>query len=240
MTVIYRTAGAWGAGLGANLTPANVDGNFWDHDSRIEALEDHTGEGVGISTFTISGNQLTVVMTDSTTRGPFALPSATWDFRGPWQPLTTYLALDVVTALTGLYLVTYPHTSASAFDPNANDGLGHNYYSPLIEFPPVPVLTVTVATFTPGLSYANSYIRMTNVSGCAVTIPNDATLNFAIGTELHFRAVANPSVTFEPMSGCFINFPEGYLNSIAVIGGTVTLKKVAADEWDAFGLLGLH
>jgi hypothetical protein len=76
MTITYRTAGAWGAGKGSNLTPAEVDGNFWDHEGRIAELEDSAPEPNNISNILVTGTQMTIVLEDATEFGPFTLPQA--------------------------------------------------------------------------------------------------------------------------------------------------------------------
>lgn len=74
MTIIYREDGAWGSGKGSNLTAAELDGNFYDLDGRVDALESYGVIGVGISNIVQDGTQLTVYLTDSSTVGPFTLP----------------------------------------------------------------------------------------------------------------------------------------------------------------------
>lgn len=138
MAIIYRTDGAWGAGKGANLVAAEVDGNFYDVDQRIVDLEGSMpAAAVGIAFFSVTGTNLfNVHMTDGTIQGPFALPEQVWNFRGDWLPTTVYAANDVVTANGSVYLVLVNHTSnAGAFDPDANDGAGHNYYGLLLTNP---------------------------------------------------------------------------------------------------------
>ena len=76
MTITYRTAGDWGAGKGANLTPAEVDESFYSVELRLEALENYPPSPVEITNITVSGSQLTFHLSDSTTYGPFTLPRA--------------------------------------------------------------------------------------------------------------------------------------------------------------------
>jgi hypothetical protein len=80
---IYRTAGAWGAGIGANLSAAQIDGNFWGHEERIEALETSAPEPNNISNILVVGTQMTIVLEDATEFGPFTLPQA------PFRPSVT-------------------------------------------------------------------------------------------------------------------------------------------------------
>jgi hypothetical protein len=134
MPIIYRTAGPWGAGKGANLVAGEVDGNFHDLDGRVGAVEDNIpAAAVGIAFFSVTPPNLFYVhMTNGTIQGPFALPQLAWNFRGEWTPSTVYSVNDVITANGSTYMVLINHTSASLFDPNANDGAGHNAYGLLL------------------------------------------------------------------------------------------------------------
>lgn len=136
MAIIYRTAGPWGAGKGANLVAGEVDGNFFDVDRRVTIVEDNMPAAAnGIAFFAVSGNQFYIHMTDGTIQGPFVLPQQAWNFRDEWAPATVYSANDIVTANGSVYLVLINHISASAFDPNVTDGAGHDYYGLLLTNP---------------------------------------------------------------------------------------------------------
>lgn len=69
MTTTYRTAGAWGAGKGANLTAAEVDTNFYGLEQRVGDLEGGiAGSGDNpMVDLTASGSTLTKFYADSTT-----------------------------------------------------------------------------------------------------------------------------------------------------------------------------
>jgi hypothetical protein len=229
----------WGAGKGSNLSPTEFDLNNWWLYEAILALQAHPENGVWISDFSVLGNQMTILMTDGTTRGPYSLPVTSFTFRGPWAATTGYSKFDLITSQGGLYQILIAHTSSTTFDPNATDGSGNNLYALWLAFPAVGVQTKSGATYEPILSDANTYMRMTyGGGGCIVTIPPESTVNFPVGTELHFRdATATGPVVFDAVSPVVINRVHGYLEQTAVPGATVTLKKVGADEWDIFGLL---
>ena len=136
MAIIYRTSGLWGAGKGANLVAAEVDGNFYDVDQRIVTLEDAIPDAANsIAFFSVTGSLFNVHMTNGTIQGPFALPQVTWNFRADWLPSTVYNANDVVSANGSTYLVLVNHVSALTFDAGANDGAGHDYYGRLLTNP---------------------------------------------------------------------------------------------------------
>jgi hypothetical protein len=133
MTISYRTAGAWGPGLGRNLTAAEGDGNFYDLDSRVGDLETNPPTPNDIASATVSGTQLSFTLVDGTVLGPLDLPILVWTWRGEWTPTTLYEVLDtfVVTG-TGLFMVLVDHTSAASFDPDAVDGDSNPLYYKLI------------------------------------------------------------------------------------------------------------
>jgi hypothetical protein len=129
----YRTAGAWGSGKGSNLTPYEVDLNFWSLDQRAAALEESDGRGVGIEAFHEHGNQLFVTLTNSVVLGPFDLPIQNWTAKGAWTPDTFYNQFDVVSFNGQLYLVMLGHTSPPVFDAGFNLGSGQDCYQLVLE-----------------------------------------------------------------------------------------------------------
>jgi hypothetical protein len=142
MPVVYRDNGTWGSGLLADLSAPDIDGNFWTLVSEIADIQATIGSGsyAGIDYFTIEGDQLYVTLTDHTTLGPYTFPTAAWD-AGPgpavqfWAASTAYAVNAVFQNDGSLYLVRYPDPGQPTFDPNANDGLGHNYFNLLLANP---------------------------------------------------------------------------------------------------------
>lgn len=134
--IIYRTTGPWGPGVGANLTAPQVDGNFYDISQRVQLIELNPALPVQISSFSAVGNQFFIHMSDGSVQGPLLLPEVRWFFRGVWVPNTSYAINDLITGPdSATYLVHFAHTSSTAFDPNASDGQGHQYYSLLMKTP---------------------------------------------------------------------------------------------------------
>lgn len=119
MTITYRTAGAWGAGKGSNLTPAEVDDNFFTLKGMVDDALTNPTPPVEIVNFEVSGTQFFVHMGDGAVFGPLPLPVAAFRFEEEWQPTHAYVVLDVFTvANSGMYLVLLNHTSGATFDPN--------------------------------------------------------------------------------------------------------------------------
>lgn len=139
VAITFRTSGAWGSGSGANLTAAQVDGNFYALKQAVEYIEDNPVEGVSVDAISQTGNTLTFHLTNGTTQGPFTLPPAAITFQGDWTPATPYVVGDIVADETGLYIVTYAHTSEATFDAGANSGSGADWYQLILSLA-APVL----------------------------------------------------------------------------------------------------
>lgn len=123
--IIYRTTGVWGAGKGSNLTPAEVDTNFYE---LVEALAAFTAQGpveiANIQIDTATG-ELVFIMEDATEyRVP--VPIAAFRWRGDWQDGTDYEPFDLFTANDGLYFVQQAHSTdtGSEFNPDAGNMQG--------------------------------------------------------------------------------------------------------------------
>jgi hypothetical protein len=119
VAILYRTAGAWGAGNGANLTPAQVDNNFWEVVGRLVDLETGAVASVNnILNISLVGTQLTVTMDDFSQFGPFTVPIAAFHWRGAWAVDTDYSELDLFYSTgSGVFMVLLDHTSdAYTFD----------------------------------------------------------------------------------------------------------------------------
>lgn len=168
MTLKYRTDGPWGTGEAADLPAADIDSNFWQLLQRIGALETVPQEAVGIEDFTVVGNQMTVNMTDGTTRGPYTLPVAQISFGGEWRPNTTYLTQTFLTNDGSLYWVLVNHTSAAAFDPGANDGAGHDYYGLVLA---KPIQPYDVGFFYSAELPGDASVLLRHTASRAITIP---------------------------------------------------------------------
>lgn len=168
----------WGVGIGMNLDAVDFDLNNWNFDQRLLALETATPpEAVGIDSFSfVGGNIMTIHMTDATTRGPFVIDVG-WLPQGIWLPSTAYIKNHLIVSPVGpyagnAYLVTWPHTSALAFDPEATDGLGHKLYGLLLPAAIPPVLANDLHIFVSGLM-TNNQLLLTYGSVRPWTLPTN-------------------------------------------------------------------
>jgi hypothetical protein len=126
VAITYHDDGPWGSGVHRDIVPSEIDGSFFYLDQKIDTLS--IGTPISIASFFVSGGSFYVTLTDGTQRGPFALPTASEHFRGPWNPSTAYAPDDIITNAGATYQVLFAHTSASTFIAGANDGMGHDYY----------------------------------------------------------------------------------------------------------------
>lgn len=252
-TNVYRTSGAWGDGKGSNLTPAEVDSNFWGLVQRLAALEDDPSEGVGIADFNVVGTSMTVLMSDGSTRGPFQLPAAIFRFSGEWTPGTSYQFMDVFIvneaggANNGLYWVLAPYeapdntTEADAvFDPtvtNTEDGALLQLILPGA-LPParLNIITVEDADVVLGDEDAGAYIRMKNGGEQSVIVDLQASTPYVVGDTFSVRQVLSGAVTIAGMdSSITITPPPGFTLTLRGPGASVALIYAGNDEWDASG-----
>jgi hypothetical protein len=181
MTIIFRTNGAWGTGKGSPLSKEEIDNNFWDHEGRIDEIETNPVQPTSIANITVSGSQMSVVLTDATVLGPYTIP------RAPFQPSR--------------------------------------------------VETLSATDYTLVITDENAYKRCTSNTAVTITIPPHSTVGFLVDAEITFRQCGAGPVTIVAGSGVTINGVFGFQNATLVPGAVITIKNVAANEWDILGLL---
>ncbi len=93
-------------------------------------------------------------------------------------------------------------------------------------------LVTTATSRTLALTDAWNYVRPATTGSITLTVPTNASVAFDIGTEITVRALGN--VTLAAASGVTLNAPSGGTLSMTA-RMTVTLKKVATDQWDVIG-----
>lgn len=198
MTITYRTTGAWGAGKGANLTPAEVDTNFHTLDQRVTAVETNPVEPVQIESITSSGSALTITMDNGDVYGPLALPSAAFVFRGDWAPSTAYTRNDIVVNGFTVYAIAVSHTSDATF--NASRTISG-----------VSVYRVMIDVMEPA-TYATQEVLLGGThTGIGFTTNTDGTVNatvdFTEGTEAYLDAVGS-AINIGSQSGISVVYDD--------------------------------
>jgi hypothetical protein len=239
MAFTYRTAGAWGAGKGANLTPVEVDQNFYQAEQRIAAVESDPSTPVGIAEIVVTGNSMTIILTDAQEFGPFELPIATIVWGGEWEPGEAYASATLFSVSTGpdagLYLVVLDgYEAGTEFDPDAFTTAGL-YLTKLYAIPTVGQMPLfeTATDYTALASHAGYYIRVNSASARDVTIETDLVGGYLDGSVYTFRQAGAGELTLVPAVGVTINTPETLTTRRQ--HSTVTIIKVGEDEWDLTG-----
>ena len=248
----YRTAGLWGAGIGANLSASDVDENFYNLVLRVADIEDNPQAAISIAEFSVAGTSLTIHMTDGSTRGPFVLPAAVFRFSGEWTPGTTYNFMDVFTytggtALDGLYWVIGSEyvapedaTEPAVFDPtveNTENGLILQLIMRgAMPQAVLPIQNITDSDVILGDEDAGAYLRLISDDPHSVFVDLDTNVPYTEGMTYGVRQIADGTVTIEAMdSGITINPPPGFTLSLRGPGASATVVYIGSNEWDATG-----
>lgn len=108
-----------------------------------------------------------------------------------------------------------------------------------VVFPSQFVLDAPDPTYNLTAANIASYVRCTNVAGCTINVADDATINFPLGTEISFRQCTSAAVILTHDTAVTLNVINGYLTKTGRQGAVISIKKVADDTWDVFGLLGV-
>lgn len=100
-----------------------------------------------------------------------------------------------------------------------------------------PNQTATVVSgtsdFTLSLSDLGIYKRVKKATAVTITVPDNATVAFPIGSQMNFIQTGDGAVVFAPAAGVTINSANTLATRKKFSG--VTLTKVAANEWDLIG-----
>lgn len=92
-----------------------------------------------------------------------------------------------------------------------------------------------VGNRTLALSDVDQYLQCTDTVNTTLTVPANATVAFPIDTIIHHRTAGAGKVTVTAATGVVLNPPFGQTLVTPGDGATISLKKVAADEWDVIG-----
>ncbi|MGF1631973.1 MAG: hypothetical protein ACFCUT_21055 [Kiloniellaceae bacterium] len=80
---------------------------------------------------------------------------------------------------------------------------------------------------------ADRYVRYTSGSAVTATVPPNASVAYAVGTKIHVHQAGAGKVTLAEGSGVTVNTPQTL--ALRAQHSTVTLVKVATNEWDLMG-----
>lgn len=97
------------------------------------------------------------------------------------------------------------------------------------------ILTDSTSAKTLALTDRGSWMRFTNATSMALTVPLNSAVAFAIGESLNGIQAAAGQVTITGSGGVTVNVPTGYLAKTRAQGAPFCLVKVATDTWDLIG-----
>lgn len=164
MTIRYRTTGAWGSGLGINLTPAQVDENFYTLVQDIAGLT--TGaDGVSVVNVTLVGSQLTFYLSDSTTLGPYTITT-------PSVPAVQTISASTVT-MDSTHLSKYNRCTSltgCTVTVGPDDGLPEGSESHWRQGPDCPAITFIEGDTGVVIRGVAGYSLGTDTDGAVVTL----------------------------------------------------------------------
>jgi hypothetical protein len=128
------TIGGLWTGVSRPLIAHEIDQNFYNLKSAVETLQADFTLTISIESVTQPSPSVMRVTKTDASFDDIILPVGAFTDRGDWAVSTPYLVNDTFNAPDGgLYRVIFDHTSdATSFDPNANDGAGHDYYASMI------------------------------------------------------------------------------------------------------------
>lgn len=264
MAIIYYTTGAWGAGKGANLTPAEADGNFAGLSARLDLVDGALAVPNEIESITVDAAGMTIGLEDATSYGPFALPTARLIWRGDWSAATVYAKRDIVKnpATGDLYFVLQAHVSGDAFDPALQVG-GNDAYAVMVTFgagggarwtPGVVSIAASASSYPMQRSlHANRFLYANAPVGERVRFfmagfLSGAVPPFAVNDEIVIYQAGEGDVSVV-MSKFLTLKMRGVTHTgdadtevfVSGRGSAITLKKIAqgvdlgSDEWVLFG-----
>lgn len=105
----------------------------------------------------------------------------------------------------------------------------------IVKFGYQSLLTDSTTAKTLALTDRGQWMRFTNTSSMALTVPPNSSVAFAIGECLNGIQAAAGQVTITAGAGVTINKPSGYNAKTRAQGAAFCLIKIATDTWDLVG-----
>lgn len=133
---------------------------------------------------------------------------------------------DATTPLAGTELVEIVQGGANVKVPASELGGAGTAYA--------AVETISATDTDLLATHAGKYLRFTAGTAKTLTVQDDATEPLSADVEFHIRNVGAGDLTLVEDTAVTINPPNGGTLDVPT-GGTVTLKRVAEDEFDLLG-----
>jgi hypothetical protein len=137
---------------------------------------------------------------------------------------------DLTTTVSGKQATLVSGTNIKTINGLALPGVGDL----AVVAAPSPTITEATTARTLGLVGANAYIRFTNATASTCTVAPQSSVVWLADTEIHIRRAAVGNLTLTPGAGVTLNAPSGG-TLVMTDRMSVTLKRVALNEWDVIG-----
>jgi hypothetical protein len=98
----------------------------------------------------------------------------------------------------------------------------------------IPIASQSANTKTLALTDNGYYTRCSNTTLITITIPNNSTVAFPLGSEMIFFQAGSGNVLFANAAGVTLNSKESLVNLTGQYSAA-TLKKIATNTWDLIG-----
>jgi hypothetical protein len=191
-----------------------------------------TQDGVGQVTFGLGVGVAIRVPSGfvAKTRGRYSvcmlqnLTGDNWFLSGDLEETGTYLTLSAEAALPNERVLTAGNGTGISFsDAGAGGALTvrqENRYT-----------TTSASTYIPTLAEAWASIGF--AVACTVTIPNDSSVNFPVGTKIFLQQSATGAafVTVAPAAGVSLDVPNGRLARTRAANASIYIHKIVANYW---------
>ena len=96
----------------------------------------------------------------------------------------------------------------------------------------------TGTAYTLALADAGHFVTMTNAGANTLTIPDNATVAFPVGTAITIGQGGSGTTTIDAAAGVALNGVSGGAGDVTGQWATVMLRKTATDTWQAWGSIG--
>jgi sporulation protein YlmC with PRC-barrel domain len=198
-------------------------------DGTIANADISTSAAIAISKLA-AGTAGQVILANATGVATYVTPSGdvSWDSSGNVQIVAnTIINADINSAAAIVYsklslansIVNADISTAAAID--------------LGKIADVSTNAQTGTTYTLVLADKNRVVELNNAAAIALTVPTDATVAYATGTQITLLQTGAGQVTIAGASGCTVNATPGL--KMRAQWSSVTLLKRAANTWVAMG-----
>ncbi len=180
---------------------------------------------------------------------------ASFVWRGTWATSTSYAENEVAENGGASWICTTAHTSGSSTEPGVGGSWTANWdlaaqkgetgdlsAQGTIGVGPVVLarrpINSQAGGYTLAMSDEGASVHMTNGSAATVTVPEESSVTFSVGTEIEIVALGAGVVTIAGATGVTLNGVSAGSADIAAQWQGAVLRKYGADSWLLTGAVG--